>query len=258
MKARNCRSEPLKNLCFRLIDPCRKDVDSCLPQSIGERPITVLGGWQLGPKRGFLDVKRVMMGCQQDVDSCLPVSIRGRFHSVRALILGGLRQLINLGHLGSNWMTIRLPRSSSFWQILHGNTACAAKSGLSDELFSVAWYQKGRMRLPLTLKGSCFVRFAIALTQKLMEQVFGRDIATGPLMVPLSVQDFFNTIVCPSLTLPARKEQKNERVYLIVQLVIIKPENHLVAHHARQLLGGLFVHRLRFRLVKNKNRRVFN
>ncbi|MCY2944933.1 MAG: hypothetical protein NT142_10455 [Planctomycetota bacterium] len=47
---------------------------------------------------------------------------------------------------------------------LHGNTAFAAKSRLSDELFSVAWYHKGRMLLPLTLKGSCFVRFAIALT----------------------------------------------------------------------------------------------
>ena len=72
-------------------------------------------------------------------------------------------------------------------RILHGNTAFAAMARLSDFLFSGTRYRKGRMRLPLTLKGSCFVRFAIALTQKLMEQVFGRDIATGPLMVPLSV-----------------------------------------------------------------------
>ena len=39
----------IQNLCFRLIDPCRKDVDSCLPPSIGGRSLTVLGGWQLGP-----------------------------------------------------------------------------------------------------------------------------------------------------------------------------------------------------------------
>jgi len=31
------------------------------------------------------------------------------------------------------------------WQILHGNTACSAKSGLSDELFSGAGYCKARM-----------------------------------------------------------------------------------------------------------------
>ena len=35
-------------------------------------------------------------------------------------------------------------------------------------------------------------------TWKFMEQVFGRDIATGPWMVPLSAFAPFNTLICPS------------------------------------------------------------
>ena len=93
------------------------------------------------------------------------MSIGGRFQPVRALILGGMRKDGKARTFGGRPDDDPVTKVKLFlWQILHGNTACAAMKRLSDVLFSGAGYCKPRKRLLVTLMGSCIVIFAMPST----------------------------------------------------------------------------------------------
>ena len=65
------------------------------------------------------------------------MSIGGRFHSVRALILGNLRKSGKTRAFGERLDDDPVTKVTLFlWQILQGNTACAAKLGLSEIPFT--------------------------------------------------------------------------------------------------------------------------
>ena len=60
------------------------------------------------------------------------------------------------------------------------------------------------------------------------------------------------------MTRPARTAQENGFIFIpwffrVFPWLIIKISIMWLTQHARQLLGALFVRRLRFRLVKNSN-----